>query len=180
MLPAAILYLNLATDGLPALALGVAPPEADIMARPPRDPHESVFGWDVKSFVLRAVIIECPFFYYLFLVNADDIEAARTAVFFMFVIIEFTIALNCRSLVYSIFKAPPHKWLVIALFWEIVLVAVLIQIPGVREAFGIRIPTWSELGLIAAFGVLVMLIIEATKILLRKQIEDTRVRVQSS
>ena len=70
----------------------------------------------------------------------------------------------------SVLKAPPHKWLVIALVWEIVLVAVLIQIPGVRDAFGIGLPDWSELGLILAFGVLVMLIIEATKVLLRKQV----------
>ena len=39
LLPAAILYINLASDGLPALALGIAPPDKDIMQRPPRDPN---------------------------------------------------------------------------------------------------------------------------------------------
>jgi Ca2+-transporting ATPase len=170
LLPAAILYMNLATDGLPALALGVAPPDPDIMQRPPRKPKESVFGWDVKSFILRAVIIESPFFLFIFFHELSDITHARTEVFFLFIIVEIMIALNCRSLIHSIFKAPPHKWLLIALTWELVLIAVLIQIPSVREAFGIMKPSFSDLELIIAFGLIVFIIIEATKILLRKKV----------
>lgn len=174
LLPAAILYMNLATDGLPALALGVAPPDPDIMRRPPRDPQESVFGWDVKSFILRAVLIECPFFYLLFFHELSDITHARTEIFFLFIIIELVIALNCRSLIYSVFKAPPHKWLLIALAWELALIAVLIQIPSVREAFGITKPSFSDLAIIIAFGVVVFAIIEATKVILRRKIPAGR------
>ncbi|MDI6763169.1 MAG: cation-translocating P-type ATPase [Thermodesulfobacteriota bacterium] len=169
LLPAAILYMNLATDGLPALALGVSPPDPDIMKRPPRDPKESVFGWDVKSFILRAVLIECPFFYLLFFHELSDITHARTEIFFLFIIIELVVALNCRSLIYSVFKVPPHKWLLIALAWEIVLIAVLIQIPSVREAFGIMKPSFSDMAIILGFGLVVFAIIEATKVILRKK-----------
>lgn len=169
LLPAAILYINLATDGLPALALGVSPPDPDIMKRPPRDPKESVFGWDVKSFILRAVLIEIPFFYLLFFHELADITHARTEIFFLFIIVEIVVALNCRSLIYSIFKAPPHKWLLIAITWEIVLITVLIQIPSVREAFGIMKPSFSDLTVIIAFGLLIFIIIEATKVILRKK-----------
>ncbi len=174
LLPAAILYMNLATDGLPALALGVSPPDPDIMKRPPRDPKESVFGWDVKSFILRAVLIECPFFYILFFHKLSDITQARTEVFFLFIIIELVVALNCRSLIYSIFKAPPHKWLLIALAWEIVLIAVLIQIPSVREAFGIIKPSFSDIVIILIFGLFVFAIIEVTKVMLRKKVVSGR------
>jgi Ca2+-transporting ATPase len=174
LLPAAILYMNLATDGLPALALGVSPPDPDIMKRPPRHPKESIFAWDVKSFILRAVLIECPFFFFLFFHKLDDITQARTEIFFLFIIIELVIALNCRSLIYSIFKAPPHKWLLIALAWEIILVIVLIQIPAVREAFGIMKPSFSDLSIIIAFGVVVFAIIEATKVILRKKMALAR------
>jgi len=169
LLPAAILYMNLATDGLPALALGVSPPDPDIMKRPPRNPKESVFGWDVKSFILRAVLIECPFFYILFFHELSDITHARTEIFFLFIVIELVVALNCRSLVYSIFKAPPHKWLIIALAWEIVLIAVLIQVPSVREAFGIMKPSVSDMAIIIGFGLLIFVIIEVTKVILRKR-----------
>ncbi|MBM4278898.1 MAG: cation-translocating P-type ATPase [Deltaproteobacteria bacterium] len=169
LLPAAILYMNLATDGLPALALGISPPDPDIMKRPPRNPKESVFGWDVKSFILRAVLIECPFFYILFFHELSDITHARTEIFFLFIIIELVVALNCRSLVYSIFKAPPHKWLILALAWEIVMIAVLIQIPSVREAFGIMKPSVSDMAIIIGFGLLIFVIIEVTKVILRKR-----------
>ncbi len=170
LLPAAILYMNLATDGLPALALGVSPPDPDIMKRPPRHPKESIFGWDVKSFILRAVLIECPFFYFLFFHKLADITQARTEVFFLFIIIELVIALNCRSLIYSIFKVPPHKWLLIALAWEIGLIMVLIQISSVRDAFGINKPSFSDLAIIVGFGLVVFAIIEVTKIILRRRV----------
>lgn len=168
LLPAAILYLNLATDGLPALALGIAPPDPDIMQRPPRPPNQSVFDWDVKSFILRAMVIEIPVYYWIFFSHSDDWEHARTMLFFMFVGVEFVIALNCRSLVFSIFAVPPHKWLVIALVWELLLIALLVQIPAVRQAFGITLPSLADLALISAIGLMVMAVIEASKILLRR------------
>ncbi len=168
LLPAAILYLNLATDGLPALALGIAPPDPDIMERPPRSPDQSVFDWDVKSFILRAVIIEIPVYYWIFLSRTDDLEHARTMLFFMFVGVEFVIALNCRSLVFSIFTVPPHKWLIIALAWELAIIALIVQIPAVRQAFGITLPSLPDLAIVCAIGLMVMAVIEATKVLLRR------------
>ncbi|MGB9627149.1 MAG: cation-translocating P-type ATPase [Thermodesulfobacteriota bacterium] len=182
LLPAAILYINLATDGLPALALGLSPPDPDIMKRPPRDPKESIFSWDVKSFLIRAVLIECPFFYFLFFHKlSSDITRARTEIFFLFIVIELVVALNCRSLIYSIFKVPPHKWLLIALSWEIALIAVLIQIPSIRDAFGIHKPSYSDLSIIAIFSLFVFVIIEITKVILRRKLMVTRqvIRVKS-
>ncbi len=169
LLPAAILYINLATDGLPALALGVAPPDPDIMQRPPRNPKESVFSWDVRAFVLLALFIEIPFFYYLFFHELSDITHARTEIFFLFLIVEIIIALNFRSMRYSIFKVPPHKWLIIAVVWELILITVLIQIPTVRDAFGITKPSASDLGIILGIGVVVFLSMEVMKAILRRK-----------
>jgi Ca2+-transporting ATPase len=174
LFPASILYMNLATDGLPALALGVSPPDPDVMKRPPRNPKESIFGWDVKSFLIRAVLIECPFFFFIFFLSIADILRARTELFFLFIVIEFVISLNCRSLVYSVFKAPPHKWLLFALGWEILLINLLIQIPSIRDAFGIAIPSLPGLGVILGFGILIFVIIEIMKVFLRRSTREAK------
>jgi len=174
LLPAAILYMNLATDGLPALALGVAPPDPDLMMRPPRDPKESVFSWDVRVFILLALFIEIPFFFFLFYNELYDITHARTETFFLFIVIELIIALNFRSMRYSIFKAPPHKWLLLALLWECALIAFLIQLPTIREAFGITKPSASDIGIILVFGVVVFISMEVLKAVLRKKMSAGR------
>jgi Ca2+-transporting ATPase len=163
LLPAAILYINLATDGLPALALGVAPADPDIMQRAPRDPRESVFSKDIRTLILMAVIIECPIFLWMFFSSQPDMELARTLVFFMFVFIELIIAINFRSLRYSLIQAPPHKWLLIAIAWELALIGVLIQFPAVRNAFGITMPSAYDLGMIVALGVGIVIVIEMAK-----------------
>jgi Ca2+-transporting ATPase len=171
LLPAAILYVNLATDGLPALALGVAPPDADIMKRPPRDPSESVFSKEVRTFILLAVLIEFPAFVWMWAVSVHDMELARTRMFFMFIIIELAIAMNFRSMRYSLLKAPPHKWLVLALFWEIVLIAVLMQFPAVRESFGVGMPAVRDIALLLGFGAVIFVVMEAVKLVLRRRTE---------
>jgi Ca2+-transporting ATPase len=173
MLSAAILYINLATDGLPALALGIAPPDPDIMARPPRNPRESVFSWDVKIFILMALLIETPFFYFLFFHELGDLAQARTEIFFLFIIVELVIALNFRSIRFSVFKAPPHRWLVLAILSQLVLVAAIIQIPSVQESFGVLVPTLSQLGIIFAFSVFVFVSMEIVKAAFKKRFSRT-------
>jgi Ca2+-transporting ATPase len=174
LVPAAILYINLATDGLPALALGISPPDPDIMQRPPRDPREGVFSTDVKAFILLALLVEIPFFYFLFYHDFADMSFARTEMFFLFIIIEMIIALNFRSMRYSVFKVPPHKWLWIAIAWEFVMIAVLIQFPVIRDTFGINIPSASMLGMIVGFGAVVFLSMEVIKAVLKKKMRAGR------
>ena len=170
LMPAAILYINLATDGLPALALGIAPPDPDIMDRPPRDPKEGVFSLDVKAFILLALFIEIPFFYFLFYHELGDIAYARTEMFFLFILIEMIIALNFRSMRYSVFSTPPHKWLLIAIAWELIMVTVLIQFPTIREAFGINLPSMSMIWVILGFGAIVFCSMEIVKAVVKRKL----------
>jgi len=100
--------------------------------------------------------------------------------FFLFIIIELIIALNFRSMRYSIFKARPHKWLLLALAWELLLILVLIQFPSVRDAFGIHKPSSTDLGIILGFGAIVFISMEVTKVILRRKMALPRRRLALS
>ncbi|MBI4524090.1 MAG: cation transporting ATPase C-terminal domain-containing protein, partial [Deltaproteobacteria bacterium] len=64
-------------------------------------------------------------------------------------------------------QAPPHKWLLLAIAWELGLIAVLIQLPAVRQAFGITMPPASDIGIIVGLGIIVAVAIEIAKFVFR-------------
>jgi hypothetical protein len=70
---------------------------------------------------------------------------------------------------YSIFKAPPHMWLILSIVSQIVLTAVLIQFPTILDAFEINKPSAADLGIILGFGVVVFISMEIIKAILRKK-----------
>ncbi len=168
LLAAAILYINLATDGLPAMALGIAPPDPDIMEKPPRNPRESVFSREVRIFIFLALVIETPFFYFIFFHDLSHITEARTEIFFLFIMVELALALNFRSLRFSVFRVPPHLWLVLAVLSQIVLAAVIVRFPAIRHSFGIDLPNLSQLTMILVFSAAVFLSMEIVKAFLAK------------
>ena len=173
LVPAAILFINLATDGLPALALGISPADPDIMKRPPRAPNEKVFSKDFIIFLAMAVLIESPFFLFIFLHDLKDITHARTEIFFLFIVVELLIALNSRSIKHSIFTLRPHKWLVLAVCSQIALAFGLVLIPSVRRSFGIQLPSATDMEIILGYGVFAVISIELIKLYLRKKVYRT-------
>jgi Ca2+-transporting ATPase len=173
LLPAAILYINLVTDGLPAIALGIAPPEPDIMERPPRDPRESVFSLEVRTFIFLFAAIYTPLFFWVFF-SAQSILEARTEIFFLFVALELVIAMNLVSLRQSILRVRPFKWLIAAVLANVVLTAVLVQIPAVREAFGVGIPSLRDIEIVLALSAGVVLAMEAAKWWLRRRLQSPK------
>lgn len=169
LLPVQILYINLATDGLPAIALGVSPPDPDIMDRPPRNPMESIFTWDVKSFLLRALIIDAPLIFWIFLTALSaGIDLARTKIFIVFFFFEITLAVTCRSLRYTIVEAKPHRFLLLAVSWETLLLMILLSFPATRLALEIVELDTYAFWLAATLSLITLASVEGTKLLLRR------------
>ena len=164
LLPVHILYINLATDGLPAIALSFSPPDPDIMQRPPRKKNESVFTMDVKLFMVWALLIETPILIFAF-VSAlpDGIDSARTRLFLTFVFVELAIALNCRSLRFTLTKARPHKWLLLAVAWEVLLIVIIMAIAPARDALHLTIPTLGDVAWIIGGMSATFIVIEVMK-----------------
>jgi len=162
-----ILFINLATDGPPALVLGLSPPDPDIMKRPPRPPRETIFTKDVKSFLLRALIIEVPLLFWIFIGSlAEGVIVAQTRLFLVFIFFELVVAISCRSLKYNILKVKPHRALLLVILGEVILIMILFSFPILQEAFGIGIIGVVEVLLVIFMSFVVLISIELTKRLL--------------
>ena len=101
-----ILFVNLATDGLPAIALSVDPPEPDLMKRKPRPRKQSIFTPNVVSYLLIAGVWTAAVSLAVFLwaiKTGRPVSEAQSMVFVTLILVEFFNALNCRSLDYSSF-----------------------------------------------------------------------------
>jgi Ca2+-transporting ATPase len=135
-----ILYVNLATDGLPALALAVDPPEQDLMLRKPRDRRIGIFTRPVVIVLLVAgvwsAVVNTALFTWL-LRSGRPLPEVMAMTFVTLVLIQFFNAYNCRSDRLSVFRRPlANRWLNIAVAWELVLLVIILYVPFFQRAFG--------------------------------------------
>jgi len=135
-----ILYVNLATDGLPALALAVDPAEKDLMKRKPRNPRTGIFTRPVVTLMvvggLWSALVNLGLFAWA-LNSGRSLEEAITMTFVSLVLIQFFKAYNFRSDRHSVLNRPfANKWLNWAIVWEIVLLVLIIYVPFLHDAFG--------------------------------------------
>jgi len=134
-----ILYVNLATDGLPALALSVDPFESDIMRRPPRNPRTGIFTRPIVALMLVGGIWSTLTNLAVFtwaLNSGRPLAEGITMTFVSLVLIQFVKAYNFRSDHQSVLVRPfANKWLNLAVLWEIALLAIIVYAPFLREPF---------------------------------------------
>ncbi|HEX5884619.1 MAG TPA: HAD-IC family P-type ATPase, partial [Pyrinomonadaceae bacterium] len=135
-----ILYVNLATDGLPALALAVDPPERGLMQRPPRDPRRGIFTRPVVLLMLAggvwSAIVNLGLFIWAWN-SGRRLEEAMTMTFVSLVLIQFFKAYNFRSDRESVLNQPfANKWLNLAIIWELIMLGLILYVPILERTFG--------------------------------------------
>ncbi|WP_047151585.1 calcium-translocating P-type ATPase, SERCA-type [Aneurinibacillus tyrosinisolvens] len=140
LVPIQILWVNLVTDGLPALALGIDQPEEATMKRPPRSRKESVFArglaWKIVSRGVLIGLVTLLAFWITYEAHPDNLVRAQTVAFATLVMAQLIHVFDCRSEV-SIFSRNPlqNKYLVLAVLSSIVLVVPVIYLPVLQPIF---------------------------------------------
>lgn len=138
--PIQILFVNLATDGLPAIALGVDPPDKDIMRQTPRSRKESIFarGLTEKIVVRGCLIGICTLLSFIISrLYGMDLETCRTISLSTLVMSQLIHVFECRSERHSIFqiKIFTNIYLVGAVLVSIIMLSCVIYIPFLQGVF---------------------------------------------
>ena len=168
-----LLYVNLATDGLPALALAVDPAESGIMLRRPTDPKKGIFTPTVLMLIFTggiwSTIVNLTLFQFS-VASGRSLKEAMTMTFVSLVLIQFFKAYNFRSETQSILNRPfANRWLNLAIGWELVMLAALIYIPFLRNMFGTFLLTPQDMIIVLGSAVSVVPVIELLKWFIRKR-----------
>ncbi len=174
LLPIQLLWINLVTDGLPALALATEPPHANVLARPPR--HRDAALMD-RHFFRRIVFVGglsagvtlAAFVYELR--SGDGIESARNAAFAVLVIDQLLRSLGARSATRTVWELGILSNLRLAL---IVVASFALQIviqhaPVFEGIFRTEPITLARTAVWTVIGALPFFVLEATKILTRRR-----------
>ncbi|MGJ7922454.1 calcium-translocating P-type ATPase, SERCA-type [Neobacillus sp. LXY-4] len=139
LVPIQILWVNLVTDGLPAMALGLDQPEENVMKRKPRSPKEGVFarglGWKVisRGFLIGVVTLVAFITTYR---DPSNLAYAQTVAFAALVMAQLIHVFDCRS-ERSVLSRNPfgNKYLVFAVISSLVLMLVVIYYPPLQPIF---------------------------------------------
>jgi Ca2+-transporting ATPase len=165
LMPLQILWINLVTDGPPALALGIEPPEPGIMQRPPFPAGETIFGrglgWDILwiGLLMGTVSLGVGYWYW-----RDGADYWQTMVFATLTFSQFTLALAVRSESESFFMHPlAHRYLIAAIALTLGLQFAVMYIPALRRMFELEPLSLANLGICMAMSLIVFIAVEIKK-----------------
>lgn len=141
LLPVQLLLVNLVTDGLPAIALGMEPPEKDVMCRPPRHSDEGFFsGGLMWKIVIRGILIGLSALasFITVLRISSSVDTGRTAALVTLVISQLIHVFECKSEKHSLFGINlfSNMKLVFSVIISFAVLAASVTIPQLREVFG--------------------------------------------
>lgn len=143
-----ILWINLVTDGLPAMALGVDPIEKGIMNHKPRQPGENIFSRGLWQKILgRGVVIggTTVLVFAWMLKIGMDLDTARTMAFSTLIITQLFYVFDCRSENTSVWENGllGNLWLVAAVLTSFSMLIAVLYHPALAAIFGTK-PLWPE------------------------------------
>lgn len=140
LVPVQILWVNLVTDGLPAMALGLDPAEGNVMKRGPRHPKEGIFarglGWKILSRGFLIGTMTLLTFMIVYARDPENLAYAQTAAFSTLVLAQLILVFDCRS-EKSIFERNPfsNPYLIAAVISSLLLMLVVIYYPPLQPIF---------------------------------------------
>jgi len=139
LLPVMILWLNLVTDGPPAMALSVDPPNDDVMQRTPRSPKEGILHGNlmfILASTLVQLVVEIVAFWWGFTVQGS-LDKARTLVFAVACFYELVVIWNCRSESRHAFRVGflNNKALLVAMMISVLSTLAVIYAPALQFLF---------------------------------------------
>lgn len=169
LLPIQILWMNLVTDGIPALALAVDPKAPDLMKRRPRKPEARLLSGNrlaaigAEGLMLSAIALGA-FAYSLYGLH-QDVEQARTVAFTVLVIVQLVHAFNCRSERWSLFQVgvATNRPLLLAVLLSLAIQAAVLTIPVAAPIFKVASLPIEDWILMGATGILPFVIMETVK-----------------
>ncbi len=173
LLPIHILWINLVTDGLPALALSLEPAEGDVMKRPPRHPKESVFAQGLGYHAIWVGLLMAAIVLFL---QAWSIRTGhahwQTMVFTALCLTQLGHVLAIRSEKQSLFTIGlfSNTYLLAAVFLTFILQMATVYIPFLNPIFKTEPLTAAELVLTLALSSIVFIAVEIEKLLRRRGI----------
>jgi Ca2+-transporting ATPase len=140
LLPTQILWLNLVTDGLPALSLSVEPKHEDVLRKPPRNKKETILTKEIVPFfvIMTGIMLVLSIIVFdMFYDNGEGLNKARTAVFSVLAFTQLYNAINMRSITRSIFEIGflSNKYVIMAILTGTLLQLAVIMTPKVRDVF---------------------------------------------
>lgn len=172
--PLQILWMNLVTDGVPALALAVEPSEPEVMQRSPFNPQENIFARGLGWYILRIGVVfglQTIALMELAYNSGNPLwqEHWQTITFTTLCIAQMGHALACRSDSKLIMELNPfsNPYLLFSVIFTTGLQLALLYVEPLRQFFGTQALTMGELGLCFGFSMLLVLWVEAEKVIWR-------------
>ena len=165
--PVHLLFINLLTDSLPAIAIGMEKAEKDLLSEPPRDPKQGILTKDLMTalFVQGGLIAVCTMIAFHIGLSTDSATASSMA-FATLTLARLFHGFNCRSR-HSIFKIglASNIYSVGAFFGGVLLLALVIFVPVMRTLFTVSPLSGYQIGMIALLAFIPTVIIQLYKVM---------------